>query len=245
MTQQTYSILQELQRLDEEIDRVRARIAEFQPLLDEVEEPATELESEIESTEGRLQEVTLEEERLELAVEEKRNRLDKLEDRLNEVRNVREEAAVQAELDMVRRAVESDEQEALSLLDQIRKLELRLDEQRKALEEAREEVEPRRRELLEEREVAQGRLSELKEKRASVTNRIDESEREVYERIRSGGRDVAVAPLTADGACSNCYGMIPPQRQNELRHGADMIRCEACGVILAPPDSESGDGDGE
>jgi len=41
---------------------------------------------------------------------------------------------------MVRRAVESDEQEALSLLDQIRKLELRLDERREALEEARREV---------------------------------------------------------------------------------------------------------
>ena len=178
-------------------------------------------------------------------MEEKRNRLDKLDDRLNEVRNVREEAAVQAELDMVRRAVESDEQEALSLLDQIRKLELRLDEQREALQEARDEVEPRRLELVEEREEARSRLKELEEKREELVDRIDGSERRVYERIRSGGRDVAVAPLTADGACSNCYGMIPPQQRNELRHGADMIRCEACGVILAPPEKKDGGGEGE
>lgn len=246
MTQQTYSRLQDLQRLDEEIDRVRSRIADFQPLLDEVEEPAKALESEVETTEERLREVKLEEQRLELAVQEKRERLGKLEDRLNEVRNVREEAAVQAELDMVRRAVESDEQEALSLLDQIRKLELRMDEQREALQEAREEVEPRRRELLEERQAARDRLDALEDERASLAERIGPREREIYERIRSGGRDVAVAPLTPDGACSNCYGMVPPQRQNELRHGADMIRCEACGVILAPPEGETnGDEGGE
>ncbi len=244
MTQQTYSTLQELQRLDEEIDRMKSRVAEFDPLLEEVEEPAKELEGEVEATEDRLEEVELEERRLELAAEEKRGRLKKLEDRLNEVRNVREEAAVQAELDMVRRAVESDEQEALSLLDQIRTLEARLQEQEEALNEAREEIEPRRQELLEKQKEAQERLRDLEEERSSFAERIDESERKVYERIRSGGRDVAVAPLTADGACSNCYGMVPVQRQNEIRHGADMIRCEACGVILAPPEGEQ-DGEDE
>lgn len=244
MTQQTYSTLQELQRLDEEIDRMKSRVAEFDPLLEEVEEPAKELEGEVEATEDRLEEVELEERRLELAAEEKRGRLKKLEDRLNEVRNVREEAAVQAELDMVRRAVESDEQEALSLLDQIRTLEARLQEQEEALNEAREEIEPRRQELLEKQKEAQERLQDLEEERSSFAERIDESERKVYERIRSGGRDVAVAPLTADGACSNCYGMVPVQRQNEIRHGADMIRCEACGVILAPPEGEQ-DGEDE
>ena len=240
MTQQTYSTLRDLQRLDEEIDRVQSRVDEFEPQLDEVEEPAKELESDVESTEERLKEVKLEEDRLELAVEEKQQRLEKLKDRLNEVRNVREEAAVQAELDMVRRAVESDEQEALSLLDQIRKLELRLDEQREALEEAREEIEPRRQELLEEREKAQERLDALQEKRDALMERIDDEERSVYERIRSGGRDVAVAPLTPDGACSNCYGMVPVQRRREIEHSGQMIRCEACGVILAPAEDESG-----
>ena len=44
-------------------------------------------------------------------------------------REKREEAAVHAELEMVRRALESEEQEALSLLDQIKRLEERHEEQ--------------------------------------------------------------------------------------------------------------------
>lgn len=237
MAQQTYSRLQDLQKLDEEIERLKSRIAEFQPLLDEVEEPAVELEGEVESTEERLQELEMEERRLELSAEENRERLSELKDRLKEVRNVREEAAVQAELDMVRRAAESDEKEALSLLDQIRKFEQRLEEQREELEAAREQIEPRRRELLEEREQKQQRLEELQARREAFASRIDESERKMYETIRAGGRDVAVAPLTPDGACSNCYGMVPIQRRNELEHGDAMIRCDACGVILAPADA--------
>lgn len=243
MTQQTYTTLQELQRLDEAIDRLRAEIRRYDPLIAQVEEAAKDLEGEVETTETRLQEAELEERRLELSVEEKRERLEKLKDRLNEVQNVREEAAVQAELDMLRRSVESDEQEALSLLDQIQKLELRLEEQKEALQQEREEIEPRRKELLGQQEEARERLQEVKEERETVAERVEDSERRVYERIRSGGRDVAVAPLTADGACSNCYGMIPVQRQNEIRHGENMIRCEACGVILAPPGGLDEEGD--
>ncbi|NIP59041.1 MAG: hypothetical protein GWM92_12170, partial [Gemmatimonadetes bacterium] len=119
MTQKTHSALKELQRLDDAIDRAEARIAEFEPLLAEVDEPALELREEVENTRSRLKELKLEERRLETTAEEKRSRMNKLEERLKSVRNLREDAAVHAELDMVRRAVEADEQEALSLLDQI------------------------------------------------------------------------------------------------------------------------------
>lgn len=242
MTSQTRASLKELQRLDREIEKTRKRIREFDPLFAEVEEPALALESEVENTRSRVKEMKVEERRLELSADEKQARVKKLEERLKEVRNLREEAAVHAELDMVRRALEGDEQEALSLLDQIRKLELRLDEQEEALEEARAEIEPRKNELLDERASLQSELSVLQERRETFVGEIDDDELQIYERIKGGGRDVAVAELTPDGACSNCFGMIPLQRRHEVRHGNDMIRCEACGVILSARSEQEGDG---
>ncbi|HZD04293.1 MAG TPA: hypothetical protein VE173_05225, partial [Longimicrobiales bacterium] len=129
MTEKTGSNLEELQRLDQEIEAGEKRIEGFEPLLAEVDEPASQLESEVDALRSRLQEMKVDERRVELAVQEKRNRARKLEERLNSVRNVREEATVGAELDLVRRALEGEEQEALTLLDQIRKMELRLEEQ--------------------------------------------------------------------------------------------------------------------
>jgi hypothetical protein len=68
---------------------------------------------------------------------------------------------------------------------------------------------------------------------------MPEHELRTYDAIRAGGRRVAVAELTDDGACSNCFGVIPLQLQNEIRHGEALIRCEGCGVILAAPEPES------
>lgn len=242
MATSTGEELKQLQRLDEEIENARRRVSKYDPLLAEVEEPALILESEAENTRSRLKEMKVEERRVEGSADDKRNRMEMLQKRLNEVRNVREEAAVQAELDMVRRALEADEQEALTLLDQIRKLEDRLEEQEAALAEAREEVEPRRNELLSDRDEARATLEELRERRGSFAEAIEDGPRRVYERIRSGGRDVAVAELTFDGACGHCYGMVPLQVRNEIGHGGEMIRCEACGVILTPHREEIDEG---
>lgn len=103
------------------------------------------------------------------------------------------------------------------------------------MKEAREEVEPRRDELLKERDVFTKELEALEKRHEGYIENIPESERKVYESFRSGGRKVIVTAMTADGACGHCFGMIPLQKQNEVRHGAEMLRCEACGVILTSP----------
>ena len=234
MTEQTRSGLRELQRLDDAILSIRERVKELERRLAEVEKPAQDLDGEVGTTQSRLQEMRVEERRVELAGDEKRDRMKKLEDRLNSVRNVREESAVTAEIEMVRRARESDEQEALSLLDQIRRLEDRLEEQSEALEEARSDVQPRRKELEEERERALAESLRLEEERNAFAGTLPETEIRLYDAIRVGGRR-ALAPLTEDGACGNCFTVIPPQIQNEIRHGTELIRCEGCGVILGAP----------
>lgn len=238
MTDQRRKDLKQLQRLDLKINEAKRRIVDFEPRLEEVEKPALTLESELGTTRNRLQEMKLEERRLELSAEEKRSRRVKLEERLGTVRNLREEAAVSAELEMVKRAIQNDEQEALGLLDQLRKAEERAAELETAYREASELVEPQRNGLLEQREQAQKELEALRAERAAFAKGLPPSELKVYDAIRAGGRTIAVADLTEDGACGHCYGMVPLQLQNEIRHGTSMIRCEACGVILSAPGDE-------
>lgn len=247
MTQQTRTGLKELQRLDMRIHDARQRIRDFDPQFEEVEEPALVLESELETSRNRLKEMKVEERRLEREVQEKRQRVKKLDERLGGVRNLREEAAVSAELEMVKRGLQNDEQEAMKLIDQVRKGEERVSELEAAFAEASELVEPKRKELLAEREEAQKDLDLLEKKRESFAAGLDDEELRIYEAIRGKGQRAAVAELTDDGACGNCFGMVPLQHQNEIRHGDTLIRCEACGVILAatnPDEPEAGADDG-
>jgi len=239
MSEQTRSHLKQLQQLDIRLVEADQAVKDFDPLFEEVEEPALILESDLNNTKKRLQEMKIEESRLELSVDDKGDRAKRLEERLGLVRNLREEAAVSTELDMVKRALQSDEQEALTLLDQIRKLDDRLAEVGEAFAEADKLVGPARDELIVKRDEAKAVLVSLQAEREAFVGGMDASELRMYEAIRKGGSRAAVADLTEDGACGNCFGIVPLQFQNEIRHGTSLIRCEACGVILAAPDPDA------
>jgi predicted nucleic acid-binding Zn-ribbon protein len=236
MTESTTNALKELQRLDREIRDAELRAEAFIPQLDQVDGPALQLEVEASATKARLTEMRLDERRHELSADEKRNRTRILQDRLNAVRNVREEAAVTAELEMVRRALEGEEQDALTLLDQIRKLEMRYEEQEAKLAAARAEVDPRRQELIQGREAVLAEIVELKARRDAFAKTMNPRQLQLYQGIRGRSGRQAVAELTADGACGHCFSVMPLQVQNQVRHGGDLVRCEACGVILTAPE---------
>lgn len=238
MTQQRRTALKELQKLDASIFEARERIKSFDPLFEEVEEPALLLESELGTSRNRLKEMKLEARRLESASGDRRERIRKLEERLNSVRNLREESAVSTELEMVRRSLENDETEALTLIDQVRKGEERVAELEEAYNEAHSLVEPKKQALLADRDQVRTELASLEKDREGFTTAMDARELKIYEAIRGGGRRQAISELTEDGACGNCFGIVPLQHQNEVRHGEQLIRCEACGVILAAPEPE-------
>ncbi len=86
-------------------------------------------------------------------------------------------------------------------------------------------MEPRRKELVEEQQSTQNKLEALLADREEFAAGIDPDERQIYDSIMAGARDVAVAELTQDGACGICYYMFPLQIQNLIRHGDGMIRC--------------------
>ena len=242
MTQTAKTALKELQRLDREIREAEIRAEAFGPELEAVETVALQLETEAGATKARLQEMKLDERRHELSADEKRARGKVLQERLGAVRNVREEAAVTAELDMVRRTLEGEEQDALTLLDQIRKLEMKLDEQEQKLAAARAEVEPRRQELIGGRQAVEFEIGELKRKRDEFARTVNPRQLQLYQGIRGRTGRQAVSELTRDGACGHCFSVMPLQIQNEVRHGSDLVRCEACGVILTAPEGEDPEG---
>ena len=76
----------------------------------------------------------------------------------------------------------------------------------------------------------------LKQQRGDYAKQIDTNAVRLYERVRSGKRKSALAPLGADGACGNCFNILPLQEQSEVRRGNSLHRCEACGIILYPDD---------
>ncbi len=233
MTNTTMGSLQQVQKLDERIAELEEAMRDFESRLAEIEEPALALESELGSLEKRLEEMRADTRRLDRNADDKRARIEKLEERLNKVQNLREEAAVRTELDLVRKAVDADEQEALQLMGETQRAEMEAEELREKAEAARAEVEPAQEALLAERRELEEELEALEARRQKLLDEVGDQERRVYDSFHNSGRSVVVAPLLDDGACGHCFGVVPLQVQNEIRHSSTVIRCEACGVILS------------
>lgn len=236
MTQSAAS-LKMLQRLDDDIKRARERVHGYEPRIEEVELPVLELEAELGRVGARLAELGQEERRLERSVERHRELRRRLDDRTALVRNLREEAAVISELEMVRRALNNDEQESMAVLDQIRRLEGRSNVLQEQLAHERVLVDPQKEALLREQEEAREALGVLGDRRVQVAGAMDDALRKLYEGVSRDGRRAAVAELD-DGACGHCYAVVPVQQRNQIAAGIT-VQCEPCGVILTSPDEDA------
>lgn len=234
--EETYQALLDLQDLDQQMKAARARVEEFEPELEELEAPIAELQGQVDAVRQQLEEMQAEERRLERSADDKRAQLDRYEEHLEKVRNAREEAAARTEIDLISKAVEADEDDAIALMDRIRRTELKLDELETRLADMKADVDPQRAELMAGRNEAQDQLEILADQRRNKMIRLSDEAARLYERIKGGKTDVALAQLTPDGACGHCFSMIPIQEQNEIRRREALHRCEACGVILFAED---------
>jgi predicted nucleic acid-binding Zn-ribbon protein len=232
--EELYRSLLQLQEMDREIAGAEQRLAEFGPKLESVEAPVLALERELETLRAQIAELREHARRLERGAEEKQERLRRYRERLERVRNAREEAAAWTELDLVRRAAEADEQEALEVMERVTRTELKVDELERELAKVRAEVEPKKEALQLERADAEAALAILRDRRENHAQRLAPEALRLYERVRAGNTKVALAQLLPDGACGYCFSMVPIQQQVEIRRGESLRRCEACGVILYP-----------
>lgn len=236
--EETYQALLDLQDLDEQLSQARDQVKHFEPQLEEIEGPIAAARSDVESVRKRLDEMKAEARRLERSADDKRAQMAKYQARLERVRNAREEAAARAEIDLISGAVEADESDYVSLTDQIKRTELKLDEMVEQLEALEEESAPKRQELVQQQEEAKSQLDVLAEQRKNKLVRMTPRAAQLYEQIRGGKTRVALAEMTPDGACGHCFNMIPIQEQNVIRRKEALHRCEACGVILYVPEGE-------
>jgi predicted nucleic acid-binding Zn-ribbon protein len=221
-----------LQELDQELQRAERGLSEFEPQLAEIETPLNNLEKEVESTRSRLADLRTQATRLERAAEVKRERLHATEARLDKVRNQREEQAIHLEIDLVRKAADADDAEALQVMDQVTRTDLRLEELEKQLVKMREEATPRRADVLQAKQDAETAFAVLRDRRENEAGHLDVQSRRLYDRVRKGKANVALAPLTEEGACGHCFNVLPLQEQSLVKRGTTLHRCEACGVIL-------------
>lgn len=239
-SQDTVEALRGLQDIDAAIEEREAELATLEPALQEVEERLAEVRKRLDAVRQELETAEESYRKSQRSVQAGRATLKRLRDRADEVQDLRQHMAVRAELEAARRNLEAAENDALDDLQQVESarevlgtLDGEMSEARDSLRERSDEVETRRAALETE-------LADHRDRRKDRSEGIDHEALKLYERVRRGRTESALAPLVG-GHCGNCFTAVPLQRQAEIRSGRTLFRCEGCGVILHAPLEETAD----
>lgn len=221
-----------LQEIDLEILRITRQLDEFQAELGALQEEVTALEGRASALRGRKEEAEERVRRYQRAVQAGRATLKRLEARSAEVTNMQQHFAVRTETETARRNLRTAEDETLDAMQEVETIGAELDAVEGELEAARERHETRGREVANLREALEGELAQRRDQKKGQEARLDRRSLRLYEKVRNGRADGALAALTADGVCGRCFTAVPLQRQADIRAGRELSVCEGCGVIL-------------
>lgn len=201
----------ELRALDQSCQRAADAVASAQRAIDESVRRRAELESRIESYR------TLQERRKQ---------------RLETVRVPKEAAALMAEMDLARSVLAKEESEWLRSADDAQQLEAKVAEETRQLAQTEAAQAAQRASLAERRGALAGERDQLLRNREDAAAKLERALRVRYDRLRRARATAAVVvPLRGD-ACGACFTAVPRNRRSQIRAGAVLDGCEACGVIL-------------
>lgn len=226
--------LLDLHKIDQEIAGTERELGRCRNELAAIEEDVATQGSDLAKVEAELERLRSEARRGERAVDDKRDALSRLRTRADAVRNERQYSAATLELDLVRRDLRALEDQVIEKLQAIEDLDSRQSELAASLEEASTAAVPRRQEMDTRGKQLEEELAIQQDRRKNLAVRLDSEVLGLYDRIRTGRSEVALAPLTDEDVCGNCFTAVTIQQQIQIRGMSSLICCEGCGVILYP-----------
>ncbi len=224
-----------LQEIDLDIRALSAELSTMATDLAERQTAVEELERQVEAVQVQLAESDERMRKYQRAVQAGRATLKRLEARGQEVTNMQQHLAVRHEAEVARGNLRAAEEDALDALQDVERFREELARLEAELEELRSDYEARRGAADARTTELEDQLAIRRDQRHNREVRLDARVLQMYEKVRRGRSDNALAPLTGDGVCGHCYTSVPIQKQSDIRAGRALAVCEGCGIILYPP----------
>ena len=168
---------------------------------------------------------------LDLEASAKREKINKLRTQQMELKTNEAFRACDTEIAGLEGGIKELEEKELVLMENV-------EEGRRALAEAKEDLKEEEEiveedcEMLDERATAlQGELDEIKTSRATLADDVDPKWRKHYEKLFANKRSVIVVS-SGNGVCGGCHMKLPPYALHDAKKQLKIVTCDFCGRIL-------------
>lgn len=232
MVQETQmKLLGRLSALDEELYEIRQELGDLPDEVKAMEDDVRQKAADVEEAQQQL--TALHDSRAKAAIDlqELRDREAKYAEQQFNVRNNREFDAITHELETVKndRARITDEQRSTGVMEE--NLTALLEERKKILAEAQQDLVAKEDELSSHSLEHSEQLKALTAERRETLGKISATTLDEYERIRTFHANATVA--VRRNSCAGCFSKVPPQKVVEIRNHQDKLYfCEHCGRML-------------
>jgi predicted nucleic acid-binding Zn-ribbon protein len=170
---------------------------------------------------------------LEAKIESYRTLQERRQQKVEQVRNVKEASALMTELDLARAVLAQEENEWVRSADAVVQLEQKVHGEELNLKAIEAAQAPERAVMAERRKAVESEREAALRDREATAAMIDKPLRTRYDRLRRSRSSDVVVPLVG-GACGGCHTAVPLNRRSQIKAGAVLEGCEACGAILYP-----------
>lgn len=228
--------LLDLQAKDTALNQAESRLATLDEETRQLDQHLQQVRDSLDIARRALADGQRRRDELEAKIESYRTLQERRRHRLDQVKNPKEASAVMAELDLARSVMAKEETEWVRSADAVVQLELKVQNEEQHLNALESSQSAERARVAERRAVLESERNAAREQRDATAAHVDKPLRIRYDRLRRTRNSDVVVPLMG-GACGGCHTAVPLNRRSQIRSGAVLDGCEACGAILYPAES--------
>ena len=221
-----------------ELQQVDLRVAELTSQIDALPSQIENLEAQLrdfirahEERKQRLAANQKERRELDSEIQSIQTKISRHKDQLYQVKSNEQFKAMKHEIEVEEENIRKIEDQILEKMMEAEQLEKLVRDAASRLDGEKARVATAIRQLESERRVDTQERDELQSRRQELSDALSDAVRQLYERVRSVRRGVAVAEVR-DGCCTRCNVRLRPQAYNDVRTGESIVSCESCGRIL-------------
>jgi len=231
-------MLEKLQAVADEIDRLEARRRGAAKDKESAEEALRKVQEDLQGKEERARALDMERRKRELLLKSEKEKLARVKGRLGDVKTSREYQAVLAEIASAKQTISDLEEAQLQELQDLETVGAEVEGLRAGVQQSAEQLEATERQLQDILTQTEKDVGDRRAEESAILKSLPKEVVDRYRLIRSRRGGLAVVPAK-DEACTACFMRIPPQMYIEVIRRSKVVQCPNCHRILIPPPQEA------
>ena len=232
VTKKQIDTLVKVQQIEIEAGKLKKYLQAVPDRISGLEQQLNDYIHSVESDESAVEEFNKKYRALEAEVQINLTKIEKSQEKLRSVKTNKEYQSSLKEIDDIKSANSSLEDEMLEVLEKIENSEKLLNERKQHYNEIVDESKQEKDAIQKDARKREEKLVELESNRGAIAGELDAGLIDVFNRVKAKHADRVAIVAVRDAVCLGCNMNIPPQIYNELQRCDSLKYCPSCERII-------------